>query len=38
MAGEFSFDVVSEYDIGELHKVLDKDRSEIATSKPISAP
>jgi hypothetical protein len=31
MAGEFRFDVVSEYDIGELHNVLDQVRREIAT-------
>ena len=31
MAGEFSFDVVSEYDVGELHNALDQVRREIAT-------
>ena len=31
MAGEFSFDVVSEYDVGELRNVLDQARREIAT-------
>ncbi|MBP1704611.1 MAG: hypothetical protein H6Q36_350 [Chloroflexi bacterium] len=31
MAGEFSFDVVSEYDVGELRNALDQVRREIAT-------
>lgn len=31
MAGEFSFDVVSEYDVGELRNALDQARREIAT-------
>lgn len=31
MAGEFSFDVVSEFDVGELHNAVDQARREIAT-------
>jgi hypothetical protein len=31
MAGEFSFDVVSEYDVGELRNALDQVRREIST-------